>query len=76
MEETKLHDGWSSRKVIIGGVSFLLLAGIATAALFTGFADFGQWAGFIQWITPGILLPLFGAMAADRFAVAKLIAPK
>jgi hypothetical protein len=69
------HDGWRSRKVILGAGSWLLLVGVATAAMFIGdppLCSFDQWSGFLQWLTPGVLVPLFGSLAVDKLAAAKV----
>jgi len=65
------HDGWRSRKVITAGVVLGTLTGIATGALFAGFADFDQWASFLQAMVASVLVPLYGALGLDKFAQAK-----
>jgi hypothetical protein len=34
--------------------------------------SFDQWSGFLQWLTPGVLVPLFGSLAVDKLAAAKV----
>jgi len=58
------HDGWRSRKVLVGLVVLAVLIVIATAAMFwpEQIATFDQWSGFMQILVPSVLVPLFGAM--------------
>ena len=65
------HDGWTSRKIIVGCGVLATLIGVASAALFTGIASFDQWASFAQIACPAIIVPLFGSLSADKFAQAK-----
>ena len=75
------HDGWRSRKIIIGLSVLGVLSGLSAVCMFISapgsdapIATFDQWAGFVKVLAPGVLVPLFGAMGMDKLAEAK--APK
>ena len=72
------HDGWRSRKIIIGLTVLGVLSGLGAVCMFVAqpgaevpIATFDQWAGFVKVLAPGVLVPLFGAMGMDKLAEAK-----
>ena len=64
------HDGWRSRKVILGIGTFVLVYGSCVLALVIGKADFDQVADVIKWITPAVMLPLMTGLGLYKIAEA------
>lgn len=69
------HDGWSSRKVIIGAVVWSSMFIFGTVALYQGRATFAEVVGLLQVMTPGVLVPMFAALASDKHAESKSAPP-
>lgn len=65
------HDGWRSRKVLLGGSSWGLIFAASCAAVVLGYATFDQAASLVQWATPSVLLPTFVGLGIDKLAEAK-----
>ena len=65
------HDGWKSRKVIVGVGAWLLVFAGCAVSLATGKATFDQVQSALVWITPSVLLPLMGSLSLDKLAESK-----
>jgi hypothetical protein len=74
------HDGWRSRKIIVGMSILGVLSTVGAACMFiltpgaeTPIASFDQWSGFVKVIVPSVLVPLFGALGVDKIAESRAV---
>lgn len=66
------HDGWASRKVIMGGALLGLVVVSVVATIATGKVDeFLKLVPYLQTVVPSIVVPTMAALTADKFAESK-----
>lgn len=78
LKESLPHDGWRSRKIIIGLALVASILGAGFVCMFikspgadAPVATFDQWKSLAAMVTPSIVVPLFAALGIDKLAEAK-----